>query len=59
MLEEETITSIGSVYLSISNKNIASQIVETRNGFVKIDDETFVMTRDDYNNSRIIEIYKK
>ena len=51
-LEEEITTNIKSVYLSISDKNIASQIVATRNGFVKTDAETFVMTQDDYKKSR-------
>lgn len=59
MLEEETITSVGSVYLSISDDNIASQIVATRNGFVKTDDGTFVMTQDEYNKSRGIDTHKK
>ena len=59
MLEEEITTSIESVYLSISNENIASQIVATRNGFVKIDDGTFVMTQDEYNKSRGIDTHKK
>ena len=59
MLEEEITTSIESVYLSISNKNIASQIVATRNGFVKTDDGIFVMTQDDYNKSRGIDTHKK
>lgn len=59
MLEEEITTSIESVYLSISNENIASQIVATRNGFVKTDDGTFVMTQDDYNKSRGIDTHKK
>ena len=59
MLEEEITTSIESVYLSISNENIASQIVATRNGFVKTDDGIFVMTQDDYNKSRGIDTHKK
>lgn len=59
MLEEEITTSIESVYLSISNENVASQIVATRNGFVKTSEGTFVMTKDDYNKSQGIDTRKK
>lgn len=59
MNEEETTTSIESVYLSIADQNIASQIVATRNGFVKTNAETFVMTQDDYKKLRGIDTHKK
>jgi len=58
-LEKETTTNIESISLSINTDNIASQIVATRNGFVKIDDTTFIMTRNGYNISREINTHKK
>ena len=55
MLEDETITCIESIYLSINSDNIASQIVAMKNGFLKTDDTTFIMTQEDYKKSRGID----
>ena len=55
MLEDETITCIESIYLSINSDNIASQIVAMKNGFFKTDDTTFIMTQEDYKKSRGID----
>ena len=55
--EEETITEIDSIFLSINSDNLASQIVAKKNGFKQTDESTFLIEMDDYlksNNKKTI-----
>lgn len=53
--EDEVETKIENITLSINEDNIASQYIAKKNGFIQVDETTYVLTLDDYKKSHGLE----